>query len=228
MTMKLIQTVLLLCAVLVAGCATPARVEQMAVSGQPAQRVMPSPLRGNVAVKDVTGGKETNPMWMSNVSSNEFSQAIEKSLSAVGLLSENRQVGRFLLTAHLQSLDQPVFGIDMTVTASVNYVLAERATGKEVLQKTVTAPYTAKFSDAFAGVERLKLANEGAIRTNISQLIDELFRLKFENVSVGVPSSGGPGSREEKLKDLKRLSDSGLISNDVYLERQKAIIQGND
>ena len=221
MNMNFSLASLLLCAAFISGCATPARVDQMTVSGQPAQRVAESPMRGNVAVRDVTGGQETNPMWKSNVSSSEFAQAIEGSLRTVGLLAPNRQAGRYMLTAHLQSLEQPVFGLDMTVTASVNYNVVERATGKEVFQKTVTAPYTAKFSDAFAGVERLKLANEGAIRTNISQLIDELFRLKVDGLAIERVT---PQSREEKLKELKRLNDAGLISNEVYLERQKAIL----
>lgn len=31
-------------------------------------------------------------------------------------------------------------------------------------------------------------------------------------------------TQEEKLKELKRLNDAGLISNEVYLERQKAVL----
>lgn len=212
---------LCLCVALLSGCATPARVDQMTVSGQPEQRIAATPLRGNVAVRDVTGGRETNPMWMSNVSSDEFSQAIEGSMRIVGLLAPNRQAARYMLTAHLVSLDQPFIGLDMTVTASVRYSVVESAAGKEIFQKTITAPYTAKFSDAFAGVERLKLANEGAIRTNITQLIDDLFRLKIEGVAMAPNASQ---SREAKLTELKRLKDSGLISEDVYQERQKAIL----
>ena len=212
------------CVALISGCAAPARVDQMTVSGQPEQRIAATPLRENVAVRDVTGGRETNPMWMSNVSSNEFSQAIEGSMRTVGLLAPNRQAARYMLSAHLTSLDQPFIGLDMTVTASVKYSVVESASGKEIFQKTVIAPYTAKFSDAFAGVERLKLANEGAIRTNITQLIDDLFRLKIEGVAI---EQSAPQSREEQLKELKRLSDSGLITNDVYLERQKAILNNS-
>jgi len=209
------------------GCASPARVDQMVTSGQPAQRVAPTALRGNVALNDVTGGKETNPMWVSNVGSSEFSQALEGSLRTVGLLAPNRQAGRFTLTAHLQSLEQPMFGLDMTVTASVNYVVVERATGKEVFQRTIAPPYTAKWGDAFVGVERLKLANEGAIRTNISQLIDELFNLKIEAVAIDTssPKTNVTLTSEEQLTELKRLNDAGLITKDVYLERQKAILE---
>ena len=225
MKQKITLSLVLACIVLVAGCASPARVDQMAVSGQTAQRVAETPLRSNVAIRDVTGGQETNPMWKSNVGGGEFSLALEESLRNVGLLAVNRQAGRFTLTAHLQGLDQPMFGFNMTVTASVNYVVVERSTGKEIFQRTVAVPYTAKMGDAFSGVERLKLANEGAIRTNISQLIDELFRLKIDGVAVQTQGINPTQASEEKLKELKRLNDAGLISKDVYLEQQQSILE---
>ncbi len=223
MNRKLLATALCVFVALVTGCASPARVDQMAVSGQPAQRVSATPLRNNVAISDVTGGKETNPMWMSNVGSSEFSMALEESLRNVGLLAPNRQAGRFTLTAHLKGLDQPMFGLDMTVTASVNYVLVERLNGKEIFQRTMSVPYTAKMGDAFSGVERLKLANEGAIRSNISQLIDELFRLRVEGSAVQPEATNK--TAEEKLKELKRLNDAGLITKEVYLEQQKTVLE---
>jgi len=218
--------VLLGCIMLLVGCAAPARVDQMVASGQPTQRVAQSVLRGNVTVSEVNGGRDTNPMWKSNVGGSEFSQALEGSLQAVGLLSANRQAGRFSLVANLQNLDQPSFGLDMTVTATVNYVVLERASGKEIYQRTISLPYTAKWGDAFMGVERLKLANEGAIKTNITQLIDDLFNLKLDGLVInGQPLKIiAPQTNEEKLIELKRLSDAGLITKDVYLEQQKAIL----
>jgi hypothetical protein len=79
-----------------------------------------------------------------------------------------------VLLADLQRLKQPVFGFNMKVTAVVNYQLRERSSGMPVFQTEVTTPYTAEMSEAFLGVERLKLANEGAIRENIEHLILEL------------------------------------------------------
>ena len=119
------------------GCAAPARIDQMAVSGNPAQRIAQTPLRNNLAIKDVTGGNETNPMWKSNVSSSDFEKALESSLQATGLLAQ-RQSGKYLLTAHMERLDQPFIGLDMTVTASVKYIVSERATGKEVFLLQLT------------------------------------------------------------------------------------------
>jgi hypothetical protein len=186
MNHRLIHLSLLAGVVVLAGCAAPARIEQMQVEPSVASRgvLANSPLRDNVAIKDVTGGKETNPMWVSNVGSPEFERALEGSLRSAGLLSANRQTGRYVLTAHLLKLDQPMFGASMTVTASVEYLLTERATGKEVFSRTITLPYTAAFSDAFIGSERLKLANEGAIRTNIAALIEALGSQKLASLTV--------------------------------------------
>jgi len=179
-----INSVLLVClAVYLSGCASPARVDSMTVAGQPSQRIAASPLRDNLAIKDVTGGKETNPMWKSNIGSTEFEQALEGSLKSVGLLAP-RQGGRYMLTAHLENVDQPFVGFSMTVTSSVRYMVTERATGKEIFSKTIVSPYTASVSDAFVGSERLRLANEGSIRENITQIIDELFKINIHSVSI--------------------------------------------
>lgn len=168
-----------------AGCASPARVDQMAAGATTVQTTkMPDALKTNIAIRDVTGGKETNPMWVSNVGSSEFERALETSLRNVGVLASNRQTGAYQLTAHLEKLDQPLMGFSMTVTASVRYVVYERASGKTVFERTLVTPYTAGATDAFIGAERLKLANEGAIRNNITQLIDHLQRLDVTSVSL--------------------------------------------
>jgi hypothetical protein len=178
---------LLLATLYVAGCATPASSSNMTMRAADATSVRqgtPEALKANVALRDVTGGKETNPAWVSNVGSSEFERALEDSLRSVGMLSSNRQAGRFQLVAHLEKLDQPFLGLDMTVTATVTYTLVERAGGKTAWQKAVVTPYTAKIGDAFVGSERLRLANEGAIRQNITTLVGELQQLKVADVTL--------------------------------------------
>ena len=182
--MKLLVPVLLCITFILTGCATPARMEQMVAPVQPAQRVVKTPLRDNVAVTEVTGGKETNPMCMSNVSSGEFERALETSLRDVGLLSNGKQAGKYVLVANMEKLDQPFIGISMTVTASVQYTVIDRASRKEIFSRTIAIPYTASFGDAFLGTERLKMANEGAIRVNIAALINELFSLKLDAIAI--------------------------------------------
>jgi hypothetical protein len=169
---------------LLVGCAAPARINEMTTEAKPAQRVLNTPFRNNVAVRDVSGGKETNPMWVSNIGNSEFEQALESSLRDAGLLSGGKQLGKYILTVHMEKIDQPMFGASLTVTATVNYSLLERATGKEVLNRTVSLPYTAAWNSSFIGTERLRLANEGAIRVNIGKIIDELFALGANAVAL--------------------------------------------
>ncbi|MEJ5999665.1 hypothetical protein [Paucibacter soli] len=168
------------------GCATPARVDQMQTNSSLATRtaVANSKMRESIAIRDVTGGQETNPMWISNVSSSDFERALEASLKDAGLWQPNRQAGKYLLVAHLEKLDQPLAGFSMTVTANVRYTLIERSSNKTVFERTLATPYTAQMSDAFLGAERLKLANEGAVRSNIQQLIDALINLKLDVAEV--------------------------------------------
>lgn len=172
-----------------AGCATPARIDQMQVNTPLAVRsaAANSPLKDNLAIKDVTGGRDTNPLWMSNVSSSDFERALEASLRDAGLLSPNRQGSKYTLTAHMLKLDQPFIGASMTVTATVQYSVVERSSGKELMSRTLATPYTAAWNEAFLGMERLKLANEGAARTNIQQLIDALVALRLDGVALKQP-----------------------------------------
>jgi hypothetical protein len=163
--------------VFLTGCAAPARIEQMAVHS-PSVLTANTPLKKSVAVTEVTGGRETNPMWSSQVSSESFQRALELSLRNVGLSDPLISANKYHLTADILQVSQPMLGLDMTVTANVRYSLIDTSTRKEVFSKVIAGSYTAKFSDAFAGVERLKLANEGAAKTNIQLLVDELLQFK--------------------------------------------------
>lgn len=161
------------------GCASGARTDAMVVSASvaPIAASAPAALRSNIAIADVTGGSSTNPLWVSKVGGVEFERALEGSLQGVGMLQPNRQSGSYRLFADLQRVDQPMVGVSLTVTSTVQYTLVERASGKTVFDETISAPYTAKFSDAVFGFERLKLANEGSIRANIERLIQRLSSL---------------------------------------------------
>ena len=169
---------LLMVALPLTGCATAARSDAMVAStGIVIATTASAKILGNVAIGEVTGGSTTNPMWMSKVSSAEFEKALEASLRDAGLLNANRSAGSYRLLAALREVKQPMIGLDMTVTASVDYQLVDRATGVSIYSETISTPYTAKMSDAFLGTERLRLANEGSIRSNLKRLIQQLANL---------------------------------------------------
>lgn len=133
-----------------------------------------SPLYQQVNMGKVEGGEKTNPIWTSQVDNPEFAAALENTLRVHALLAGPDKPGRYNLSATLVSMDQPFIGASFTVTSTVRYALVDAANGASALEETVTTPYTAKFNDAFLGAERLRLANEGAIRENIGEFIRRL------------------------------------------------------
>lgn len=129
-----------------------------------------NPLSSSVSVEGVTGGKETSPLWTSQISNAQFHGALRDALTSAGLYEP---IGDYTLEARLISVDQPFAGLDLTVTTTVEYIL-RRSNGLEVFRDTISTPYTATFSDAVIASTRLRLANEGSARANISRMIDQL------------------------------------------------------
>lgn len=169
-----------LCALLgaalyLAACAAPADIGGMVVN-TPASGTLTDPaLNGAITVGSVTDGKDTSPLWTSQVASGDFASALEISLNNRGLLAPTRP-GAFTLDANLLEMDQPFIGFDMTVTSHVSYSLIRSESKEPVLTEKVTASHTATPGDAFLGVKRLQLANEGSIRENIRQFLDKLYK----------------------------------------------------
>jgi len=155
------------------GCATPANVDQMIYIAEESKKAPPaSTYYKSITVANVSGGSETNPLFSSQVSTQDFKSALDGSLRNANYLAD--KTGRFALTADLISLEQPFMGLNMTVRAAVDYKLKDQTSGRVLFDETIETPFTATMSDAFVGTERLRLANEGAIKRNILKLIDKL------------------------------------------------------
>jgi hypothetical protein len=168
---------LLLAIVMLAGlsaCAMSADPKAMAIAPQATDQPFPKPLLNAMCVRNVSGGEETNPLWVSKVDDKGFRAAMVSSLDSAGL-SAPAGGCPYPIDINLLGLSQPAMGFNLTVTSHVNYKVYDPA-GQPFLLETIDAPYTAKFSDALAAVERLKLANEGSIRTSIQMFFDKLRR----------------------------------------------------
>jgi hypothetical protein len=156
-----------------AGCATAAKPEAMTVMApQASEKSFPQLLLHAMCVRTVSGGEKTNPMWISKVDDVGFQAALSSSLSNAGLGAAADSCG-YSIDANLLGLSQPSLGFDMTVTSHVNYKVYGKD-GQPLLLETIDAPFTATVSDAFIGAERLKLANEGSIRTSILRFFEKL------------------------------------------------------
>lgn len=184
MSRLLTATAILLCAAgLLAGCGTPSQSLRMSVPPGDALQLrgfMPTALQGQVALEAVDGGAETSPWWGSKVSSLALEHALEDSLRAVGLWAMQPQGARYQLKAQLLSLVQPLVALDTTVSATVHYTLIDKTSGATLYQRSVRAEHKAEFGEAvISPPERLRLANEGAIRRTVDTMLRDLPNLRL-------------------------------------------------
>ena len=158
-------------------CATPAGYTSMVPELATAE-LGPGPApsyRGAITVGSVGIGTDTSEPWTSQIGGAEFQDALVRTLTFANLASP--QGGRFRLDATLLRLERPFAGFAMTVTASVAYRLTDTATGAVVYQETRTSLGTASLNDAIMNANRLRIADERAVRANIRKLIEDLYAL---------------------------------------------------
>src|SRR6185503_4807276 len=171
-----------------AACATAAKPEAMVATTTAAQAPFPQTLQHAMCVRAVTGVQKTNALWVSKVDDQSFNIALSQSLSNAGLAAPSPGCS-FPVDVNLLGLSQPIAGFDMTVTSHVNYKVFDPS-GQPLVLATIDTPYTADFSAAFVATERLRLANEGSIRTNISQFLDKLRQADVKVAAAPAAAAG--------------------------------------
>lgn len=173
-----------LLALLLAGCGTPSRPLPMTVATPDVLQIrgwVPDALRGQVALTSLQGGWETSRWWGSSVSAAALRQALDESLYAVGMKPAAPQPPpRFELSARLEQLEQPlVAAVGVTVGVSVRYTLVDTSDGRVVYQRLIANTDEAGLGDAvLSPSERLRIANERALRGNINRLLRDLVTLR--------------------------------------------------
>jgi hypothetical protein len=171
----LAASVLLLATVGLSGCATPSTYQAMT----PTTVVVTEKQSGSVVV-NVTGGQKTSSAGKSQISNEAFKQAIVDSIKKSQVFSSvTDSTGDYQLTASIIGMDQPSFGLSFTVKMEAGWTLKRVDSGAVVWQEAIKSQHTATTSDAFAGVARLRMANEGAARNNISQALEKISKLKL-------------------------------------------------
>lgn len=159
------------------GCASASKPDAMQAT--PVAAVHKSSSAVSVTV---SGGKETSKMGASQISNQDFARALQGSIEKSGLFSSavSGPGSRYQLVAFIGKLDQPMFAFATTVTMEVSYTLTDSQTRKTVWSQSIASTYTAKTSDAFVGVTRLRLANEGVARENIRQMLEAVSTLNLQ------------------------------------------------
>jgi hypothetical protein len=168
---KLLLSLLVVVTAFLTGCATPASQNAMSMGiGDIPAKLNPE-LKGNVNIRNVSGGQDTNPLWISKVDNQGFKSALEQSLIAIGYMAPRGSTAKYQLDATLQDLDQPAFGLTFDVKSTVTYIIIGES-GQKVFP--VTAIGSASTSDAFIGMERMRIANERSIKENIKLFITNI------------------------------------------------------
>ena len=114
-----------------------------------------------------------------------------------------------------------VFGVNLVVNIS-------DSSGKPITRLFVIGEGRAEF-DEFKGNH--SLAGNRASVDVLKKMQAALLNSPELRTSVSEPAIGSnnnaplsPSSKEVQLKDLKRLFDNGLITNEIYIERQKSVL----
>jgi hypothetical protein len=184
------------------GCAYPARYGKMVPE---AYLFKPTPdkffLKNKIVLEEVTGGKETNPLWVSEVGNQEFKRALRESLRVQQLLASNSADGKYGLTVSLEEISHPIFGFDTTAVSSVHYFLRKNKTNRIIFDKRITVSHTATSEDAYEATIRGRVANEGAVRKNINNFLNLLLLLKNRFKDSVNPSDNNENyfNRDENL-----------------------------
>ena len=164
--------------VFIAGCA--ARPEKMI----PPDYISSAKLAGSVKITEVVGGHESTPfpLWTSYASSIDFTKAIAYSLARAGIFDSVVRSGNsdYILDVTILSCDQPLLGLDISITMKTNWQLTDAKKLYPVWSKTFETTFKAKVTEALIPAEKSRLAYEGAVRANITEGIKLLSEFAAE------------------------------------------------
>jgi hypothetical protein len=128
-----------------------------------------SPLWKSTGIGQITGSAKTNKLWKSKISQQVFGNALRQSLNLHAILSEGS--GKYKVSAKLKELRQPFIGIELAVSARVEYQVTRISDSATVFEREITETHVSTLKDSYVFSDRLKLANEGAIKANIKKFI---------------------------------------------------------
>jgi hypothetical protein len=152
-------------------CASPAKPGGMkpALEG----RFAPEPVRSvNILI---SGGQETSPIGRSKISNRDFTEALGAALEESGLLYVVvDRAGDYHLDVHIEDLRQSHFAWTMKVRLVTSWSLRRRGEREPTWSDGIATNYAVPLPAEFFGIKRLRLANEGAARSNIEAAIVEL------------------------------------------------------
>jgi len=155
------------------GCAAPARAEAMV----PTDYVVLHRHSKSVAVT-TAGGQETSGWGYSHIGNDALAAAITDALarSCVFASVVHGDDADYRLRVELISESPPASGMESTFQLTAHWTLQDKA-GSKLLDTDIASECHASIHDAFVGVKRRQLQEEGAACANIRLGIERLSQL---------------------------------------------------
>lgn len=156
-------------------CSFPATKEGMTLTNYSSSRAIGE----KIYVKEAIGGSRTLPFWISKISNEDFTGALEESLlnSKTFLNVSKKWDEDWALEAEIIRVKTPFIGIDFDVETQVKYTLYNK--GKKMFENVVVGAGTGGLGEAFFAAKRLRIANEKSAKSNIKKFIKELEKADF-------------------------------------------------
>ncbi|WPO80584.1 hypothetical protein [Flavobacterium sp. KACC 22761] len=150
-------------------CASSASIKGMTVKDYKVEKQIGDQLY----IKSVTGGKKTNPLWVSNISNKNFEEALKKSFTESNAFTKTEAItdGDWVLEVNIISVSRPKW-FNLTVETTIEYKLYNK--NNLVFSKSINQSGNATMSDAIIGSKRLRLANEISAKNNIKTMLQSL------------------------------------------------------
>ncbi len=166
---------LVFASILITGCASPTNPIAMAPTSYVPEKVQPY----SVSVKTV-GGQETSALGKSSVSDADLKAAIEETILKTKAFKQLVKVGDadYELSATIMTVNQPSMGFSFTVKTDIAWNL-KKVGGDIAWRQVIHSEHTTGAGEAFAGVKRLRMATEGAIKNNIELALKEIATLSL-------------------------------------------------
>lgn len=158
------------------GCASPTNPVSMVPVDYMPEKVQPYSISVNVA-----GGQGTSAFGKSSVSDTDLKIAIEGTILKTKAFKQLVKVGDadYELSVSVITVNQPNMGFSFTVKTDLGWQLRKIRDDKILWRKVINSEHTTGAGEAFAGVARLRMATEGAIKRNIELALKEIATLEL-------------------------------------------------
>ena len=155
----------------VSGCAMPLKSGELAPSFDFYDQLEDTHFEDAVYVRDVTVSESVTGTF--TIPPEELRAALIVALRQA-VIYRKLDDSQYYLNVHMAALDQPVFGFNMTATATIEYSVHKNDDDDIVYRESLTLPCTKTMADAFNGSIRARLANGCAVGENITHFIKSL------------------------------------------------------